>query len=142
MVTPSQPLMARFAAQFRLPRAPSVDFEASSAAQSATSPVLRSGFGTAVPLEHCSVYWAGMAGGAGAAGGVGGVGAAGGVGGVGGAGAAGAGGTARSAALKAVASRAPVVSSEIATTDITATSASAVAVLIAYLSIISQPPSV
>ena len=124
MVTPSQPLMARFADQFRTPRVPlplslSVDFDASSAAQSATRPVLRSGFGTAVPLEHCSVYWAGMAGG------VGGVGAAGGAGGVGGAGATGAGGTARSAALNAVASPAPVISNETAIMDSVATSASA-----------------
>ena len=46
-------------------------------------------------------------------------------GGVGGAGAAGAGGTARSAALNAVASPAPVVSSETAIMDSVATSASA-----------------
>ena len=103
-----------------------MSFDASSAAQSATRPGLSAELGTAVPLEHCSVYWAGMAGG------VGGVGAA---GGAGGAGAGGAAGTADSAALKAVAWRAPVASNEIAMTAIIASRARAVAALMAYLGI-------
>ena len=101
MVTPFQAPTARSADHqySALPSVPvRVDFEARRVAQSATRPGLSAGLGTAVPLEHCSVYWAGMAGG---------VGAAGGVGGAGGAGAAGAGGTARSDALNAVASDAP-----------------------------------
>ena len=51
--------------QFRMSIAPfgsslgpsSVSFDASSAAQSATSPALFAGSSTATPLEHCSVNW-------------------------------------------------------------------------------------
>ena len=114
VVTPSQSLMATFADQFRIGAdavPSSVVFEASSAAQSATSPALLAGFGTAVPLEHCSVYWTGMAM-ARAAG---------------------------ADTLDAVASDASVISSATATIAIIATNAKAVAVLIAYLGICAIP---
>ena len=78
-------------------------------AQSDTRPALAAWFGTAIPFEHCCVYWAGivMARAAGA----------------------------DASAFVADASDAPVISSEIAITAIIASSAMAVAALIAYLGI-------
>ena len=87
----------------------SVVFEASSAAQSATSPALLAGFGTAVPLEHCSVYWVGMIRARASVAGAG--------------------------ALEAVAWGASVVSREMAIADISASSVRAVVVRIACLDI-------
>ena len=108
MSRPSQSLIARSADQFRLPVVPSsVSFDASRAAQSATIPALFAGSCTATPFEHCSVYWAGICRAA----------------------------EADAPALKAVAPPAPVISNEIATTDIAATSARPVAILIARLDI-------
>ena len=62
--TSSHSLIGKSGDQFILrtfaPDPSSVVFMASSVAQSAIRPGLSAGFGTATPLEHCSVNWAGM----------------------------------------------------------------------------------
>ena len=125
MPTPSQPLMPTSADQFRLILAPSsVDFAASSVAQSATRPGLSAGFGTAMPLEHCSANVGGVGGGV--AVGAGGVGAGAGVGGV----------DASAGVGMAVGAGGAIISGETAMPDANASSVRAVVIMIARLDIV------